>query len=558
MSGDRADRFPPTPPQIVRGEAARRGTDGSYYRLASVEGVPRSRRLDLAPDSVPGSGRRRSLLHFAHLADIHTADVQSPGRFEFMQRFHPGPEPMHLVLPACRPQEALTVHAVEATIRTVNRIGDSSETGVPLQLVLCTGDNIDNQQLNELRMFMALAWGGPVTPGSGGQSYEGVQALAWNDPNYWQPDRPPAAGQLDCYKTRWGFPEYPGLLEEAVRPFRAQGIRVPWLSCYGNHDALVLGAAIAGPAYERIVSGPWKTAHAPPEFDPVEHLPAFISHPERFLTGPSRPITPDRARRTISRREFVGAHLEARGEPAGHGFIRENLERGTAYYVYDAFPQVRIVILDTTNPGGHYQGSVGAFQMAWLEERLAEVHSRYYTAGDTTVQTGNDDCLVVVCSHHNLPSLALPPEYLTAGEGEDADLPRSLGPDVESLLHRFPNVILWINGHIHRNRVRPRPRPRGRSAGFWEVTTSSLIDWPCQARRIEIVSNCDGTLSLFCTMVDHDTPLDPRSAWDMERLASLHRELAANDPHAGYHGSFRGGPGDRTVELVLPAPFDLA
>src|SRR5437868_11230728 len=98
-------------------------------------------------------------------------------------------------------------------------------------------------------------------------------------------------------------------------------------------------------------------------------------------------------------------------------------------------------------------------------------------------------------------------------------LPRVLGPQLEALLHRFPNVILWLNGHTHRNRATPHPDPTGRTSGFWEVTTCSLLDWPAQARLVEIVSNHDGTLSVLCTMVDHGGPADPREARGLARLA---------------------------------------
>jgi hypothetical protein len=58
-------------------------------------------------------------------------------------------------------------------------------------------------------------------------------------------------------------------------------------------------------------------------------------------------------------------------------------------------------------------------------------------------------------------------------------------------------------------------------------------------------------------MIDYDAPLDPREADGFDRLVSLHRELAANDPFGGIARGKQGQPEDRTVELVLPAPFPL-
>jgi hypothetical protein len=214
-------------------------------------------------------------------------------------------------------------------------------------------------------------------------------------------------------------------------------------------------------------------------------------------------------------------------------------------------------VLDTTNPGGHYQGSVGAGQLAWLEERLAEVHSHYYDGRARPVETSHQDRLVVISSHHGLATLINPLIPHAVPSPDEDDLPRRLRPEVERLLHRFPNIVLLINGHTHRNQICPRPDPEGKTAGFWEVTTSSLIDWPSQGRLIELVSNGDSTLSIFCTMIDHHTPLDPREAEGLDRLASMHRELAANSPFGGIAGGRQGTPEDRTVELVLPAPFPL-
>jgi hypothetical protein len=89
------------------------------------------------------------------------------------------------------------------------------------------------------------------------------------------------------------------------------------------------------------------------------------------------------------------------------------------------------------------------------------------------------------------------------------------------------------------------------------VTTASLIGWPCQARLVEIVDYGNGSLSVLCTMVDHAASQDPSTADGILRLAALHRELAANDPHGGMASGIQGRPGDRNVELVIPAPFPL-
>jgi hypothetical protein len=117
------------------------------------------------------------------------------------------------------------------------------------------------------------------------------------------------------------------------------------------------------------------------------------------------------------------------------------------------------------------------------------------------------------------------------------------------MLHRFPNVVAWLNGHTHEHRIVPRPDPAGRTSGFWEITTGSIMDWPVQGRLVELVQDGDGSLSVFCTIVDHAAPPDPTAADAAWRLASIHRELAANDPFLGDERGPRGSPSDRNVEL---------
>jgi len=58
-------------------------------------------------------------------------------------------------------------------------------------------------------------------------------------------------------------------------------------------------------------------------------------------------------------------------------------------------------------------------------------------------------------------------------------------------------------------------------------------------------------------MVDHDTPVVPRSLETVDGLASLHRELAANVPFGGAGPARSGTAGDRNVELRIMPPFPL-
>jgi hypothetical protein len=75
---------------------------------------------------------------------------------------------------------------------------------------------------------------------------------------------------------------------------------------------------------------------------------------------------------------------------------------------------------------------------------------------------------------------------------------------------------------------------------------------------VELAIRADGRISIFCTMLDHQAPPDPRSAKGVLRLASIHRELAANDPQKGFESIGAGSREDRNVELTHPGPPWLA
>jgi metallophosphoesterase (TIGR03767 family) len=533
------------------------GSVAAYRGLALTDGEPHGVREDLLADRSwrpAPSPSRRPVLCFAHITDLQLADVQSPVRFEFINREYADPRFAELV-PVQRPQEALTARAVEAMVRVVNEVEAAPLSQAPLELVLTTGDAIDNAQWNEVAAFLALLDGGTVAVRSGGLKYEGVQAPHWPDTIFWRPD--PAPGPTDVFREAFGFPEHPGLIEAALRSFTSAGLRLPWLACYGNHEALIQGVGVVTPQLaEALVSGS-KPSRLPPGFDADNPLEIFVKGADAFLGGQPRPITPDLSRRAVSRQEFVGAHFRPGSRPFGHGFTERNLRDGTAYYAHDVGP-VRFITLDTTRVAGGADGCLDDDQMQWLVDRLVEVHSSHRGSDGSTVHTGNPDRLVVLASHHGLDTLT---------DTRGADLGPGAGRHVgataiRATLHRFGNVVMWVNGHTHTNSITARPDPVDSARGFWEVTTCAVADWPCQSRLLEIVDEGDGTLSIACTMVDHDGLLTPPHGWPSAarhwspvELAGLHRELAANVPFVGHESRQAGTAADRNVVLRMRAPF---
>jgi len=492
-----------------------------------------------------GAAGGRPLACLVHITDLQLADVSSPTRFEFLNRYFADPR-YSKITPVQRPQEALTAHAIDAMLRTISDL-TGPVTGLPPQLAVTTGDAIDNAQWNELQAFLALFDGGTVTFGG---RYEGVQRVHWPDDIFWKPDGHGQDGP-DIFRREFAFPHHPGVLEHALRDFSVTGLAIGWLSCFGNHEALNQGVGMQTEGLAAALTSGIKPVRLPEDFDHAKALEIFTERPETFMTGSALPVTPDPGRRPVSRSEFVAAHFRPAGRPAGHGFTERNLRDGTAYYVHD-IPAARLIALDTTCLAGGADGCLDLDQARWLESSLAEVHSVYRGRDGEQVRTGNDDKLVILFSHHGIDTLTNSRLAHSGPEG----VPLLSGQEALDLLHRFGNVVLWLNGHTHTNAITPRRDPAAAGRGFWEVTTCAVVDWPCQTRLVELIDS-DGDLAIVCTMVDHDTPPAAAALVSSDDLASLHRELAANMPFAGAGSGQEGSATDRNVVLRLPAPFHL-
>jgi metallophosphoesterase (TIGR03767 family) len=576
-------------------------TRSPYTRLREAEGWPLVVREDLGTRARPNRELRRvALASVLHLTDVQIPDAQSPARTEWLGRFFTE------FRAAWRPHEAVVNHVSEAAVRQSGQVGRGPVTGRRYDFAVSTGDNIDNMQENELRWFLTLLNGGPLDPNSGHPArYEGVQEH-WQHPQllpefelgyddfYWRPDEPPAGLPLDHFKAEHGYPTLGGFLEAAIRPFVAQGLGIPWYSMYGNHDGLVQGNVAADPFFDAIATGqvpgfpvevgpkivgfppgyPWTEAGAQQFFADIV---TGVLGPAELLAAPFRVVVADPRRRLVGPHEYVRAHWEwTDGEPSGHGFTEDNLGEGTTpqerddnttlYYTFRPVPGAPIlgVALDTTNRLGGAAGSIGRQQFDWLEERLEEVHSRWYDAGGRLQRAGGrrHDHLVVVFAHHNLETMG----NLLPSPDDPERVPTA---ELRDLLHRFPNVIAFVNGHSHINRVWARHDASGRTQGFWEIATSAQLDYPMQVRVLEITDNRDQTLSIFCSLVDQGGPADPRpvfgepgGGYELLELAAYGRELAYNDfrDHENHGDPFDhrvGTLGDRNVELLLRVPFPL-
>ncbi|MGI5468784.1 TIGR03767 family metallophosphoesterase [Streptomyces sp. CA-132043] len=499
--------------------ATPRGTAG-YRRLGDGPAWSRVVRTELASARSGRDERRTTLASFVQFTDLHLVDVQSPLRYEYLRA---------QTASAWRPQEALSVAGLVSLIERVNALEGGPATGSPLAFAMTTGDNTDNNSKIELDWFLAAMSGGRIIPNTGDpRHYEGVQDSDLK--LYWQPD-----SDLRDADKQLGFPRLPGFLDAAIRTVHSPGLDIPWYTTVGNHDQLPGGCYAPGDSYwTEIATGGRKLETLPADeaervwtavkkgLDPTgADFKALMKANRRH----TRQVTPDPRRAPFTRAEYVQAHLDpaytGKG-PHGHGFTEANVHDDQLYYSFQVSDDVIGISLDTTDPGGHYTGSVGTGQLRWLERQLKE----------------HKDSYVLIFSHHTSKTMDnTRPDPARPDEG------RHGGDELLRLLSGHRNVLAWINGHSHKNDITAHD-------GFWEVSTASHIDFPQLARVIEVVDNHDGTVSLFTTLVESAAP-HRTDFHDLSQtgLAALYRELALNAPEA--RTDLAGQPGDRNTELLL-------
>lgn len=531
-----------------------RGTPGvgGYRRIVRGPGEPAVVRSDLLGGATRGSGTRTPLAAFGQFTDMHLVDAQSPARVEFIDQIGGA------VSGAYRAQEMLSLHVAEAMVRAMNALASAAPvTGRSLDFLVSTGDNADNAQLNEIRWHIDVLDGRrTVRPDSGNLTkWEGVGGR--DDPStyYWHPDGTPRLGGPDDPHTKYGFPTVPGLLDRCRAPFVATGLAMPWYATFGNHDGLVQGNVPSDREFNLIATGALKVTGFPLGLDSSKLVAAVLSGDSAALltlltAGPAKLVKADRNRRQLVHKEVINEYFTTTTTPVGHGYTTDNRDHNTAYYSFDK-GGVHFISLDTCDTFGYSEGSIDHAQFVWLGNELKAHSSRYLDTNGNWVAGNGADQLIVIFSHHTVETMTNP-----------IGLNRVLGDTVAQLLLQFPNVVLWVNGHTHRNTVVPYPRPAGAAVGggFWEVNTAAHIDWPQQARVVELVDNGDGTLSVFGTIVDHAAPTTwPTNPSTPLELAALSRELGANDwqnatPTVTEDG-LRGKASDRNVELLVRKPF---
>ncbi|HYP23760.1 MAG TPA: hypothetical protein VEV43_09315, partial [Actinomycetota bacterium] len=272
---------------------------------------------------------------------------------------------------------------------------------------------------------------------------------------------------------------------------------------------------------------------------------------------------------------LVDEFFQSDGKPYGHGLARAPEDpmhdSRAGYYSFPMGPKVRGISLDTISYDGVSEGHIPDPQFKWLRRELRKWSKTYYAGGERRRSRKGRDRLIVVFSHHSSETLRNP-----GGDAEGhpfhcfrkTDQPEcEAGEGLKNLLHRFPNVVAWVNGHEHNNAVRafPAPGKKDPARGFWEVNTAAHIDWPQQSRLIEIAwkpGRRADTVLIYGTVVDHGAAPDPDRGGQSTTayLSSVSRVEAFYDACTREGQADCAAPGrrkDRNVRLLIKAPFDL-
>ena len=422
-----------------------------------------------------------TLLTFFTISDIHITDKESPAQVPY-EGYH-YPELMTPQGPVGNSSAysgiiLSTTHVLDAAVQTINAVHRQK----PFDFGISLGDACNNTQHNELRWYMDVLDGKLITPSSGAHL---------------------GAGTIGYQK-----------------PYQAAGLdkSIPWWQVIGNHDQFWMGSSFVNSYVRRTLVGSnvlnmGAVTSLPPNFPELmkergvyqgvvngdtEYGTIICAGTEGTIPTPR--VAADPGRRSLTINNWMHQFFNTTSKPVGHGFTRLMVEKGFAcYHFYPKadIPIKFIVLDDTDKAGGGAAGALDQERYQWLVQELEEGQA----AGE----------LMVICAH--IPLRPYVQNNNAPYKVWSIWAPYSYISDVNLLakLHTYPNLVLWLSGHVHRNTITPQPNgDPANGIGFWEVETPSLRDYTQQFRRFEIIRNNDNTISIFT--LDVDTAVNPALA----------------------------------------------
>jgi metallophosphoesterase (TIGR03768 family) len=423
-------------------------------------GIDSGKQLDIMPSGYTGVSvtGTANLLHFFTITDVHISDKESPAQAIYFgyKGVSGSPSPYSANM-------LYTTQVLDAAVQTINALHRQN----PFDFGISLGDDCNNAQYNELRWFIDVLDGQVIRPSSGAHAGE---------------------GNIDYQK-----------------PYQAAGLykTIPWYQTLGNHDHFWMGSYPVNDYVRPIYTGEDILNLG----DPLTGLDGRgfymgaingstpygdiigVGPTSDFPAGPPQVLAADPNRRSLLRTEWIGEFFNTSSSPIGHGFSQSNVTSRFACYTFEPKSNLplKIIVLDDTqreddpNVGNYAHSSLDNERYDWLVGELDKGQA--------------EGKLMIIAAHIPIgvfPGLL----WNSAAPVSEAQL--------IAKLHAYPNLILWISGHVHRNTVTPLPSPDPAhpELGFWEIETSSLKDFPQQFRTFEIVFNSDKTVSIITTDVD--------------------------------------------------------
>jgi metallophosphoesterase (TIGR03768 family) len=453
----------PVWPAILPSEVSKFQQYG-YGNWAYGDGLSYQKRLDLMPPDYYTKEVTNSaiLLNFFALTDIHLTDKESPGEAVVF-----GLPPFNIIS-AYSPIMPYTTHVLDAAIQTVNALHEKK----PFDFGISLGDDANNTQYNEVRWFIDIMDGKRINPDSGVK----------DDP-------------------------IPGPHNDYQDEYQAAGLNksIPWYQTLGNHDHFWIGTnPVNDYIRHTLVSDSilkMGNIFAPGGFHQRDYYVGVLDgrtiNGDVTGAGPVKgtkeiTVPSDPHRRSLRREEWMTEFFNSTSKPSGHGFNKEDAERGFACYSFEPKPDIpiKVIVLDDTQKDtdpdvhGYGHGSLDQERYEWLVSELDK---------------GQAEGKLMIIACHIPFGVEEPGSFI--GWWSEAYVTESA---LIAKLNTYPNFLAWIAGHRHVNKVTAfkSPDPKHPELGFWEIESSSLREFPEQFRTFEIVRNSDNTLSIFTTNID--------------------------------------------------------
>jgi metallophosphoesterase (TIGR03768 family) len=447
------------------------------------------------PAGYTGATNAARLLSFFCFSDIHLTDKETPSwPYWSAYKTQPGftnqnslaPGDTNFSLPpgdgnssAYSPVMLYTTYVLDAAVRTANALHRLT----PFDFGFSLGDDVNSAQYNELRWFIDIMDGQHITPSSGTNA---------------------GATTIDYQK-----------------PFQAAGLSpdIPWYQVLGNHDHFWAGSLVTTEYLREsytnnqiLLFGDLDTdginsrSHFMGTVDgstpygsiigvgPVAH---FIDPVTGFTNAPM--IALDTNRYYLETTNYMKEFFTTKSKPVGHGFSQWNVTNDLACYSFEpkANLPLKIIVLDDTMTDqnldfAYGQGGLNTNQLNWLVGELEEGQAQ--------------EKLMIIAAH-------IPIELIGMEKSTNSVITSS---NLLLTLHQYPNLILWVAGHMHRNNVKAQlSHYNDPEYDFWEVECPSLRDFPQEFRTFAILRNTDNTISIVTTDIDPEEA--PGSCADKSR-----------------------------------------